>query len=53
MGVLFQLPELFHVKRLVPAHVNQDFDASIKLEQRLRCHRVGQGALEGAEAEHG
>lgn len=37
---LFELFELLHVKRLIPADIYEDFYAAIKLQDRLRRGRL-------------
>lgn len=39
--ILFKVLEFLNVEALVPAHVNEHLDASIKLEQGLRRGRRG------------
>lgn len=51
--VLLNVDELFGVQRLVPADIDEDLDASIQLQQRLRRSRLGLGAQQRREGEHG
>ncbi len=51
--ILFQLAQLLDIKGIIPADVDQHLDAAIEFQQRLRCGRLGAGALQRAEGEHG
>src|SRR6266566_8525442 len=50
---LLQLSELLGIERLIPANVHQHFDPPIELQELLRCGRLREGPLQGAEVEHG
>lgn len=51
-NLLLKLLQLRCIKYLVPADIDQHFDAPIELQQRLRCTRFGLRSLQRSEGEH-
>jgi len=47
-----QIKQLTDIKLLIPTNIYQDFDSSIKFNDRLRRERLRLRAEEGREREH-
>ena len=52
-NVLLEVSQLLDLKRLVPANVDENFDAAVELEEGLGGAAGRLGAGEGCEVEHG
>jgi len=51
-NLLLKLPQLRHIECLVPADIDEYFDAAIELQKRLRRTRFRLGSLQRREGEH-
>ena len=44
--------EFARVKGVIPANIDEDLDAAVELEQRLRSRRIRLCSQQGCEVEH-